>query len=307
MHRIRIWIRGFFGFSRKETNAFLILLPLMMVILVSEPVYRRWKFRNDDFNFFDQHYTDSVLASLTYTTKDSSTRIQRIEKEIHFTAFDPNTISEKDLTAFGMSPFVASRIVRYREKGGTFKKKEDLLRIYGVDSSWFRKASAWMRFQERKVQASERKAFEKRVTKTELIDINIADSVQLVNIFGIGPALSRRIRNYRDKLGGYVSMEQLREVYGLDTLALNEIKKRFILTTEFVPRRIDINKVTIEELVRHPYIKRREAQAIVNYRNQHGVFASVDDLLKVQVVDKAWLERVRPYMQAGVLNAVDSQ
>lgn len=299
MHRIRIWIRGFFGFSKKETNAFLILLPLMVVILVSEPVYRRWKFRNEDFNFFDQHYTDSVLASLTYTTKDSSAAMPPVEKEIHFKAFDPNIISERDLTALGMSPFVANRIARYREKGGTFKKKEDLLRIYGMDSSWFMRASAWITLPVKKIQIKEWKQFEKKVTKTEIVDINLADSVQLVNVFGVGPALSKRIRNYREKLGGYVSMEQLREVYGLDTLALIEINKRFFLSPEFVPSQLDLNRGTVEELVKHPYIKRREAQAIVNYRNQHGNFGSVDDLLQVEIIKPAWLEKVRPYIRAN--------
>src|SRR5437868_5780286 len=140
MHRFKIWIRGFFGFSRKETNAFLILLPLMIVILVSEPIYRKWKFRNEDHNFFDHHYADSVLASLTYPTADSlpayrqlrinsgrnnGKPVVRIEKEIHFTSFDPNTISETELVNFGLSPFIAGRVIRYREKGGVFKKKDD--------------------------------------------------------------------------------------------------------------------------------------------------------------------------------------
>jgi competence protein ComEA len=299
MHRVRIWIRGFFGFSRKETNAFLILLPLMVLILVSEPIYRKWKFRHEDFSFFDQHYTDSVLASLTYTMKDSLTARPRMEKEIHFIAFDPNTISEKDLTALGMSPYVANRIARYRDKGGTFKKKEDLLRIYGMDSLWYKKASAWITLPEKKLQAKEWKPFEKKVVKLEIIDINAADSLQLVNVFGVGPALSKRIRNYREKLGGYVSMDQLREVYGLDSLALIEIKKKFFLSPEFVPSQLDLNHGTIEELKKHPYIKRREAQAIINYRNQHGDFGSVDDLLKVQIVNPDWLEKVRPYVRAN--------
>jgi competence protein ComEA len=299
MHRIRIWIRGFFGFSRKETNAFLILLPLMIVILISEPVYRKWKFRNEGFNFFDQHYTDSVLASLTYTTKDSSVAMPSKKKEIHFKAFDPNTISEKDLTDLGMSPYVANRIVRYREKGGTFKKKEDLLRIYGMDSLWFMRASAWITLPEKRIQTKEWKQFEKKETKTLIVDINLADSLQLVNVFGVGPALSKRIRNYRAKLGGYVSMEQLREVYGLDTLARIEINKKFFLSPEFAPSQLDLNHGTVEELVKHPYIKKREAQAIVNYRNQHGNFESVDGLLKVQIITQGWLEKVRPYVRVN--------
>jgi competence protein ComEA len=308
LHRIRIWIRGFFGFSRKETNAFLILLPLMTVILVSEPVYRQWKFRNDNHNFFDQHYADSVLATLTYRDslpapsqslwqKEVGTKpIAGAKREAHFTAFDPNTVSEKELVALGLSPFIASRIVRYREKGGRFKSKDDLLRIYGMDTTWFRKASPWITLAEKPPHTTEWKRAEKKITIAEVIDINAADSIQLVKVFGIGPALSRRIRNYREKLGGFVSLNQLSEVYGLDTVALKELKKRFVVSPEFTPRQVSVNSESIEELS-HPYIKKKEAQAIVNYRRQHGNFQSIGDVLKIQVLSAGWFENVKPYLK----------
>ncbi len=296
MQRIRIWIRGFFGFSRKETNAFLILLPLMIVILVSEPVYRRWKFRNADNNIFDRHYTDSVLATLKYPVKDSVKVLPGKESLIHFAAFDPNTASEKDLEKLGLSPFLANRIMRYREKGGSFKKKEDLLRIYGMDSSWFRKAKTWITLPEKTEQPIELKRTERTAKKPDLIDINTADSIQLEDVYGIGPGLSKRIRKYREKLGGFVSMEQLSEVYGLDTIVVKQVKKKFFLSPEFVPRRINLNATTLEELMAHPYIKRKEAHAILNYRNQHGHFGSIEDVLKIQIINATWLEKMRPYL-----------
>ncbi len=302
MHRVRVWVRGFFGFSRKETNAFLILLPLMIVILVSEPMYERLRFRNGNPNLFDQHYSDSVLASLTYSSRDSQaarTTVKSQKKEIHFKYFNPNDASEQDLVELGLAPFMAGRIVSYREKGGTFRKKEDLLRIYGIDSAWFRKASAWIKIPERITKPSDRPPEGKKFTKPEITDLNTADSAQLVRVFGVGPALSKRIRGYRKKLGGFVSMDQLKEVYGLDTLALKELKANFFLSPEFVPRQIDLNTCNIDTLTKHPYVKWKEAQAIVNYRNQHGKFASPEDLAKVQIITTEWLNKMRRYVRAG--------
>jgi competence protein ComEA len=298
MHRFKIWIRGFFGFSRKETNAFLILLPLMILILVSEPVYRTWKFSSEDNFMFDKKYTDSVIANLTFAKKDSFTSKTSIHKEIHFKQFDPNKISETEFIALGLSPFLSTRIVRYREKGGRIKKKEDLLKIYGMDSTWFAKASAWIVLPAAtdKIATRSDKPVEKKVEHRDPFDINSADSLQLVNVFGIGPALSKRIRSYRDRLGGFISMDQVGEVYGLDTVVLKQVRKKFLVAPGFVPRKVNVNAETVDALISHPYIKRKEAQALINYRRQHGDFKSADDLTQLHNISAAWLERIKPYL-----------
>lgn len=298
MHRIRVWVRSFFGFSRKETNAFLILLPLMLIILISEPVYHTWKMSGYNEQILDQRYADSVLASLTFLKGDSMISEIPERPAFRFREFDPNSIREKDFIAMGLKPYLASRVMRYREKGGRMKQKTDLLKIYGMDSAWFHEAEHWIRIPEsphHEPVAKPQLHSEKKVQPRERIDINTADSTQLMSIFGIGPALSKRIRTYREKLGGFVSMDQLAEVYGLDSVVRARLQTDFFVAPSFIPRQIDLNTDHIEALL-HPYIKRKEAFAIIAYRKQHGRFDSAEKLLEIPLLTTGWLEKVRPYL-----------
>jgi competence protein ComEA len=297
LHYIRIWIRGFFGFSQKETNAFLILLPLMIAALISEPLYRRWKFAHHDGRLFDQHYADSILTTITDIRVDSSKSSTSIRAARRFRKFDPNTMREDEMIALGLSPALANRVIRYRLKGGKFKNKNDLLKIYGMDSVWFNEAIAWIIIPPPTASATLPRNFETKIVIHEQLDINSADSVQLVNVFGIGPTLSRRIRAYRDRLGGFISMDQVSEVYGLDTIVLKQLKKKFAVSPDFRPQQIDLNSETVEELIRHPYIKRKEAYMMLNYRRQHGDFKSINDLQQLPIGSSDWLEKLKPYLK----------
>ena len=294
MHRIKAWIRAFFGFSRGETNAFLLLLPLMIALLFSEPLYRLWRIRQPTDFSKDERIADSLIASLRWNTTDSIATAKKIPVVINFFSFDPNTASESDFIQLGLPSSTAKRIVRYREKGGTFKKKEALLKMYGLDTAWFEQAKPWITIAQTKNPSPTFPA-EKRKTVAQIIDINTADSIQLLNVYGIGPALSKRIRTFRDKLGGFVSLDQVQEVFGLDSTVVTEIKKKFVVTEGFRPVQINLNEVTLEQL-KHPYIKRKEAQAILSFRLQHGSFQSIDQLNEIKILTPQWIEKARPYL-----------
>jgi len=296
MQRIRLLVRAFFGFSRGETNAFLILLPLMVAILFSEPVYRHWQSRSTQDYSKDQQYLDSLVASLTFVETDSINKSKnRQSLAIKFYSFDPNILPEDKFIQLGLSPFLASRIVRYREKGGTFRKKEDVSKIYGMDSVWFRNAMPWITIATELPRPQNSKPTERKIVVPENFDINLADSTQLMKVYGIGPALSKRIETFRDRLGGFISMEQLREVYGLDSVVVNAVKKRFFISENFEPRKINLNTLN-PETIRHPYLRRREANAITAYRRQHGNLTSTDQLKEIKILTPEWIEKIRPYI-----------
>lgn len=292
MNRLRLLIRAFFGFSRTETNAFVILLPLILVLLFSEPIYRQI-YLDHDSNILDIDRTDSLLASMGRKFPDSLGASKPVVKKANFYPFDPNIIQAHQYVSFGLAERVASRIERYREKGGRFFKKEDLLRVYGMDTSWFLQAEKWITIPAR--QNQNKKPASKLQSKA-LLDINIADSAQLLDVYGIGPVLSKRILTFREKLGGFISLDQLKEVYGLDALVVLNIKKRFIVPPGFHPRTINLNSSSLEELDSHPYISRKEAQAIVTFRLQHQAYQSIDQLGEIKVLDQKWVDKVRPYL-----------
>lgn len=290
MKRLRLLIRAFFGFSRTETNAFVILLPLILVLLFSEPLYRQFYLDRDSF-LFDIDRTDSLLASMDRKYPDSLRASKPVSNTAHFYPFDPNMIQAHQYVSFGLPEKVASRIERYREKGGRFFKKEDLLRIYGMDTGWFLQAKKWITIPP---VLSQNKKPERKIQSREVLDINVADSTQLLAVYGIGPVLSKRILTFRDKLGGFISMDQLKEIYGLDTSVVLHMKKRFIVSPGFHPRTINLNTASMEELDSHPYISRKEAQAIITYR-LHQAFLSIDQLGEIKTLDQKWVDRVRPY------------
>ena len=294
MRRIKAWIRAFFGFSRAETNAFIILLPLMFVVLFSEPLYRQWRTRKTpDFNSTG---LDSLMARLEWDDDDGTVLTKKVKPPIHITSFDPNTVAEKELIRMGLTPGIANRIIRYRQKGGIFRKQEDLLKIYGFDSAWFQQARKWIAIEQKNEVAGPIIRKEKRDAAIELIDINLADSVQLLTVYGIGPVLSKRIRTFRDRLGGFVTMDQVKEVYGLDSSVVSQIRRKFIVAENFLPGKINLNRATLDEMIKHPYMKRREAQAILSFRLQHGDVTSVDQLTEIKSLTENWIAKIRPYL-----------
>jgi len=271
----------------------------MVLILFSEPVYRNLTTGRPKDHSKDDRELDSLLATLTFEP-DSMPAVKNYLKQkpippIPFYSFDPNTIEKDKLTKLGLSSFLTSRIIRYREKGGKFKKKEDLQKIYGMDSAWYNKASAWISIPKTENISFPSRATDKKVTIPETFNINISDSTQLIKVYGIGPALSKRISTFRDRLGGFISMNQLKEVYGLDTSTVKALEKKFFVADNFVPQKININTLKAEE-VRHPYIKRKELQAIIAYRMQHGNFQSLNELSNIKILSQEFIEKVKPYL-----------
>ncbi len=227
--------------------------------------------------------------------------------------FDPNAASTEQLEELGIPKFLASRIEKYRGKGGQFRKKEDLLHIYDFPADLYQRLEPYIvlkqhnpgptdgkkaeyKPQDKSTYASynkETKPYVKPALAT--FDINTADTTQLVRLKGIGSKLSVRIIKFRDALGGFHSASQFSEVFGLDTLALSELNK--YARVQSPVKKININSASFEQLNTHSYLRnKRIAQVIINYRDQHGPYGSIDDLRKVKVVDDATIARIAPYL-----------
>jgi competence protein ComEA len=295
MTRLRAWIRSFFGFSRTETNAFLILLPLMVLLIFSEPAYRYWFVRQPQDFTTEKKELDSLMATWKWEKQDSAVN-RNSERELF--SFNPNIISKEGLTELGFDNTLANRIINYRMKGGKFLLKKDLLKIYGMDSVLYGRLFTFINLPERIEEKNIVKNFEPKESVVAVkFDLNTADTSQLIKIYGIGPKLSQRIIVYRNKLGGFVSPEQLKEVYGLDSVVIAELfQKSFI---NFKPRLININTATEKELGDHPYIKYKLAKAITVYRFQHGAYHSIDELKKIALMDDAKFQKIKPYLSVN--------
>jgi DNA uptake protein ComE-like DNA-binding protein len=127
------------------------------------------------------------------------------------------------------------------------------------------------------------------------IDINVCDSAALIALPGIGPVLSARIIKYRKMLGGFASVDQLKEVYGLPEETYEMIKGRLYADSSGI-RKININSSGYKELFRIPYIEKYEVTAILKYRELEGMIKSIEDLEENKILTPEKAEKVAPYL-----------
>ena len=296
---IRKWIRNFFGFSGAEINGFLILIPVMILLIASEPLYRLW-IVNREPEVGNPKVLDSLVALWNQKVIDSSVHIGiEAKKSVsRLFSFDPNKASMEDLESLGFKKNLAKRITSYRQKGGQFRIKDDLKKIYGVDTALYRRLYSYILLPE-KLENKFPKRDSLKSRRNDLFvtfDLNAADTAQLKKIYGIGPALALRILKFREGLGGFISTKQLNEVYGLDSLVVQRIEKVSFIVKDFVPKQFDMNTATEKELSSHPYIKRNIARAIVAFRFQHGQFQNVEELRSLEQLKPADVEKIIPYL-----------
>ncbi|MBX2964366.1 MAG: helix-hairpin-helix domain-containing protein [Cyclobacteriaceae bacterium] len=290
------WISNFFGFSRSQSNGFLILVPSLFLIIFSLPVYHWWQSRQSPDFSYEQARLDSLAARWNQTEINNLPDDEQLP--ITYFPFDPNTATADELQALGFSPCLSRRLVNYREAGGTFKIKADLLKLYGMNSKFFNTISSFILLPDKLEKAETAARTESQLERSEIkFDLNRADTTLLKSIYGIGPKLANRIVNFRESLGGFLKHDQLYEVYGLDSIVINRLTIASFIQPDFYPRTLNLNTATEQQLETHPYISRRMAKAIVTYRFQYGRYQSIDDLYKIITVDDAMLAKLKPYLE----------
>ncbi len=217
--------------------------------------------------------------------------------------FDPNLASEADLQRLGLPARTVKGILNYRSKGGKFRKPEDFSKIYTLSEAEFSRLAPYITIgvlatttAERPVTYAGGRFPERKPVARGPLDINRAALEDCLLLPGIGEKRARQIVNYRESLGGFLRIEQVGEMYGLPDSVYQSIRPLLILEYSSI-RPINMNAASVEDLDRHPYISFKQATLIVNYRSQHGPFASVEDINKIAAfTDRKWLDKIRPYL-----------
>ncbi|MBF9253275.1 helix-hairpin-helix domain-containing protein [Pontibacter sp. 172403-2] len=316
MRKIRHWIRRYFGFSQGEVNGFLWLIGIM-VLLTAAPflLNKLYQPSTADYITADKQTLDSLVAQLE--ARQPEQRGNRYDKykiaTVALRPFNPNELTVEEWQAFGLPKYLAQRILNYRSKVGDFTYKAELGKIYGLPDSVFRRLYPHIQLpEERPSKYGKRSEYassrseprpdwsSNRPPREKFIlapfNINTADTTQLKQIRGIGSKLSARIVKYRDGLGGFHSMAQLQEVYGLSPEVVDSLRKYTFVPDAYAPPQLSINTATADELKAHPYITSNVARAIVAYREQHGQFKSIEDLQQIKLVTPELYQKLRPYL-----------
>lgn len=314
--RILNGLQDFFGISRKEARGALVMMLCCAMIIWTPFVFRRWILPLVPAGSPppERKILDSIALLLEkqqtsrYPEKKRSPAYAapQAPKAIKPTRFDPNIASENELTGIGIPAFIARRIEKFRSKGGRFRRKEDLMKIYDFPPDLYTRLEKYIVVADPKPafevgQNNSSRTYSNTTTRQEIkssiqtFDINQCDTTALIRLKGIGSKLAQRILKFRDGLGGFCSTDQFKEVYGLDSVALSELK-RFAKVGSPV-KKISINTATAEELGRHPYLRnRKQVLVLVNYRMQHGPFRSLEELRNVKVLDDATIQKTGPYL-----------
>jgi competence protein ComEA len=307
---VKEFFKSLFGASSKEIVGFSALILVLVLSLVAPRVIKSSLAENDDYRLEDAKMLDSLVVLLE---KDKSEQQIESKKVTKLHRFNPNKATVLELVELGFKEKIAQRIIKYRTKGGSFAIKSDLYKIYGIDSSLVRSLLNYIELPEQASYAEVKRPKKNllvnssKSSETDLVelpnfDINRADTSTLQTIKGIGSVLSNRIIDFRNKLGGFMLLDQLYEVYNLDsTVALRLIDKIFI-DPEFTPEKLFINLASEKELAGHPYISWQQARLIIAYRNQHGDFSSGLDLLKVYAVEESDVRKLGSYLDSTPSN-----
>lgn len=291
-------VRSFFSFSKKELNGIFILCLLILVILGIPWLYRKLRKQQVyDLEIFKQEAADFKGSEIkVFNTKD-----KKQAREVTYFEFDPNSIGDKEWQRLGLSIKQIRVIRNYVSKGGKFYKKEDLKRIYSIPESQYSLLEPYIRIEAVISQGKNVKeikfakpADSKDHIPVPLIELNSADSLLLLSVKGIGPAFASRIIRFRDRLGGFYTLEQLREVYGIDSLKFSQLQGRFSVNARLV-QKIDPNTAGFEQFKKHPYLTYKQMNAIIQYRKQHGNFHSIEDLKKVAILNEEIIRKIEPY------------
>lgn len=202
--------------------------------------------------------------------------------------FNPNFISDYKGYKLGMSVEEIDRLLAFRKKNKYVNSASEFQTVTKVSDSLLQTIAPFFKFPDwviNKKEAKEYKNFANttfnKKEKIVQIDINQATQEDLIKVNGIGEVLSLRILTQKEKLGSFVSMDQLKEVWGLSPEVLLYLNKYFIVSELPVLKKIDINNASLKELSKFYYFKHDVARQIVKYRSMNGDFKNIDDLIKI--------------------------
>ena len=268
----------------------MVVLIILIVLVLSAPyVYQLFR-KDNTINFKDFDKAISQLSKVQHQKGNTDSKPASDEKILHpvMFPFNPNNLSPAQWKQLGLSEHQADVIKHYEAKGGRFYNKEDVKKIYAITDSDYNRLEPFINIPKAEYTSKKAKA-------GEIIELNDADSTKLTEIRGVGPSFAMRILRYRERLGGFYDKEQLKEIFGIDSLKYNEIKNQVSINPGAV-NKININTISFNQLLIFPYLRYKQVNAIIQYRVQHGSYTSIADMKNIALLDNVILRKIEPYL-----------
>jgi len=277
-------IKDYFQFNKKERNGILLLSCLLLLLILFYQFSHLLKQESrTDFSSFEK-----ALAELEYEQEPT---IEKQKDSLFY--FNPNTLADKGWLVLGLPSTKLSVLRNFQKSGAIFKTKTDLKHYFAITDEFYEKV-------EKYISIPEIKKTETPINKTkktnQIVELNQADSLQLISINGVGPFYAKQILKYRKELGGFRNYDQLTEIWGLENLEIQKLKQQTSIDTLHI-RKVNVNTIELEQLKLHPYLNYKQVKMILNYRKQHGDFKQVKDIRKIKPISPELFRKIAPYLK----------
>lgn len=308
---MRSSFKDYFYFSRSEKKG-IIGMSILILLLILFNVFVA--------DFFPQEEQDkSEIKELLTEISQLKDSIDQLEKQRHFVEkrnkstntvnidsvnyfdFNPNNLAIDKWMKLGLSKEQAEVIKNYETKGGEFRTKEDVRKMYSVSEEHYLRLAPFIQLpdkvENKKLENNSYKnnTAKKKKWKRVVRDINLSDSAELTEVYGIGPYFAGKIVEHREKLGGYLSKSQLLEIWNFSDSMLLKLDSSLVIS-KIELRKLNVNEVSAEELKNHPYIDWNIANSIVSIREQHGSYQKLEDLKKSVLINDSIFLKIKTYL-----------
>lgn len=287
-------LKEYFKLTQSQSKAVLILMALILANVVfyffMPLVFHSQKEESSDTEF-EKLITQIQLDSNQNAYASSyETKNEKPSKLTPF-KFNPNTLDSAGFKRLGLRDKLIHTILNYRNKGGKFYNNESLKRIYGLHEDEYAQLEAYIDI------PSTNNNYTKNENKPQInLELNSADTGQLVQLRMIGSKLAMNIVKYREQLGGFSRLEQVKEVYGIREETFQIIKPNIRVNANAI-KKLNLNVATYNELNAHPYLKGEIAKAITDYRKQHDYhIENLTQLKEIELINDEIFRKIAPYL-----------
>ena len=302
------WIKPFFSLNKSEQRGIIVLVIIILLIGVANlllPYFVRSKTESnlvkyraeiDSFTSRQETIIDSVNIEFLQNSGDIDMAIAR--QKIKPFAFNPNKLPVEAWKKMGFTDQQIRTIKNYEAKGGKFKRKEDVKKMYSISDVEYEIIEPYIKipslYKSERGKIVKKKSIERRINYKN-IEINSASYSELEASLGLSPWLAKRVISYKDVLGGYVNKKQLKEVYGFNDSIYN-LTENYIGVDLNLINKIDINNVDFKHLLRHPYFDYNTTKLIINTRDKIGSFSSEEQLNLIDGIDDTTINHASYYL-----------
>lgn len=267
----------------------MVVLTLLIVAVLAAPYVYQHFYKDKPVNFtqFNKAVAQLKKAGVTGQNITEESDADKPAVPAQLFAFNPNHLPAAKWQQLGLSARQIKGIKNYEAKGGRFYTKADVKKMYTLTPQDYERLQPYI-----SIPAN---GDTKPGIHLHVVELNTADSAMLTQLNGIGPAFARRIIQYRNRLGGFHSKQQLKEIFGMDEMRYGDVQRQFTVNTRKL-KKINVNTIEFEDIKNFPYLNYKQMNAVIQYRKQHGNYETFDELRNVAILDDAVLKKIRPYV-----------